>query len=220
MNGRPGTMLCALWHRFLRLFFHLLYNELAWTYDAVAWVVSLGRWRSWGRTTLPHLRGSRVLELGHGPGHLLVALEERDFAPVGVDRSASMGRQAGARLLQAGVRAPLVRARAQALPFQTASFDSVVATFPTDYAIDPRTLNEVRRLLKPAGRLVVAAAVRFEGEGLPARLLAWLYEVTGQGEPDADGFAPLLANAGLSCRTVWEEVGGTEVMVVVAERTP
>lgn len=219
MGGRSGPMLHTLWHRFLRLFFRLLYNELAWTYDVVAWVVSMGRWRAWARTTLPHLRGSRVLELGHGPGHLLVALEECGLAPVGVDLSPHMGRQAKVRLLHAGARVPLVRARAQALPFQAASFESIVATFPTDYIIDPRTLGQLARLLKPTGRLVVATSARFEGQGLLARLLSWLYEVTGQGESEPGAFSSRLANAGLSCRTVWEDVDDTEVMVVIAKKT-
>jgi ubiquinone/menaquinone biosynthesis C-methylase UbiE len=209
----------TLWHRFLRLFFRLLYNELAWTYDAVAWLVSLGRWRAWGRTTLAHLQGSRILELGHGPGHLLKALQERGFEPFGVDLSARMGRQARERLKRAGAEASLVQARAQALPFRAASFDSVVATFPTDYIIDPRTLGQVQRLLKPKGRLVVATAVRFKGEGVLSRFLAWLYDVTGQGEPHPDAFTSRFANAGLSLQTMWEEVGDSEVMVVIAART-
>ena len=218
MERSGGMMWRTLWHRFLRLFFRLLYNELAWTYDMVAWLVSLGRWRAWGRTTLSHLRGSRILELGHGPGHLLDALEKRGFEPLGVDLSARMGRQARARLKRAEAKTPLVRARAQALPFQAASFDSVVATFPTDYIIDPRTLSQVQRLLKPKGRLVVAAAVRFEGEGVLSRFLAWLYDVTGQGEPHPDAFSSRFANAGLSLQTEWEEVGDSEVMVVIADR--
>jgi len=220
LGERPGTMLRTLWHRFLRLFFRLLYNELAWTYDVVAFVVSLGRWRAWGRTTLPHLQGGRVLELGHGPGHLLVSLEERGLAPFGVDPSPHMGRQAKVQLLRAGASVPLVRARAQALPFRAASFESIVATFPTDYIIDPRTLGQVTRLLKPTGRLVVAAAARFEGKGPLARLLSWLYEVTGQKEPEPGAFSSQLTNAGLSCRTVWEDVDDTEVMVVIAKKAP
>jgi len=212
-------MLRTIWHRFLHLFFRLLYNELAWTYDAVAWLVSFGRWRAWGRTTLPHLKGPRVLELGHGPGHLLVALDARGFAPVGVDLSASMAREAEARLLRAGASVPLVRARAQALPFHADSFDNVVATFPTHYVIDPRTLRQVARLLKPAGQLVVAASTRFEGQGALARFMAWLYAVTGQGEPEPGLFASRLGAAGLSCLTVWESVGDTQVMVVIANKT-
>jgi ubiquinone/menaquinone biosynthesis C-methylase UbiE len=206
------------WRAFLRLFFRLLYNEFAWSYDVVASLVSLGRWKAWGRATLPHLRGERVLELGHGPGHLLVALEREGFDPVGLDLSPHMGRQAQVRLRSAGLSVPPVRGRAQALPFRDGSFDTVVATFPTGFIVDPATLREVTRATSPKGRLVVALGARFEGEGLFASFLTWVYRVTGQNEPSPDAFGPWLEEAGLSPRTVCERVGQTTVLLVVAEK--
>jgi SAM-dependent methyltransferase len=50
------------------------------------------------------------------------------------------------------------RARAEALPFPGACFDSVVSTFPSEYIIAPATLSEIRRVLRPGGRLVVVPA--------------------------------------------------------------
>jgi ubiquinone/menaquinone biosynthesis C-methylase UbiE len=209
---------CGLWRASLRLFFRLLYNELAWSYDVVAWLVSLGQWKAWGRTTLAHLCGERVLELGHGPGYLLLAMAERGLAPVGLDRSPHMGRQAQRRVRCAGLTVPLLRARAQALPFRTASLDSIVATFPTEFIVDPRTMREVSRTLRPDGRLVVAVWTYFEGAGLMARFLRGLYHVTGQNEPAPDAFKPWLEDMGLSPRVVWERVERTAVMLVVAEK--
>lgn len=208
-----------LWRALLRLFFELLYHQLAWTYDLVAWLVSLGHWKAWGRTTLPHLRGQRILELGHGPGHLLVALERRGLDPVGVDLSPNMGRQARRRLQKAGTTVSLVRARAQALPFCAESFDSVVATFPTGFIIDPRTLREVSRAMGSKGRLVVVLGARFDGADLTAVFLTWLYRVTGQSEPNPDALAPCLDEVGLSWRTVREQVGQTSVRLLVAEKS-
>jgi ubiquinone/menaquinone biosynthesis C-methylase UbiE len=206
------------WHALLRLFFRLLYHELAWSYDLVAWLVSLGQWQAWGRTTLPHLQGERVLELGHGPGHLLAALAQRGFAPVGVDPSPTMARQAKHRLHKSDLAVPLARARAQALPFRSDGFDSVVATFPTNFIVHPQTLNEVKRVLTPHGRFVVALATRFEGERLLSRFLTWLYHVTGQSQPSPHSYVPGLEEAGLSSRIVWEEVDQTAVMLIVAEK--
>ncbi len=137
-----------LWWTFLRFFFRQLYNELACTYDLVAWVVSLGQWRAWGRTAIPHLPGKRVLELGHGPGHLLVAMAERGLTPVGLDLSPHMGRLAQRRLRRAQSSIPLVRAQTQDLPFSAGCFDSAVATFPTEFILNLATLREVARVLR------------------------------------------------------------------------
>src|SRR5512139_2655394 len=106
-----GTGLCpmknTLPRRLVRFGFHLLYYELAFTYDAVAWLVSLGQWQAWGRTVLKRVRGPRVLEIGHGPGHLLIALARSGhLQPVGIDLSPQMIRLARRNIRQAGVDVP------------------------------------------------------------------------------------------------------------------
>ncbi|MFQ6102031.1 MAG: class I SAM-dependent methyltransferase [Anaerolineae bacterium] len=207
-----------LWWTFLRFSFCLLYNQFAWTYDLVAWMVSLGRWEAWGRTAIGYLRGERVLELAHGPGHLLVAMVERGLAPVGLDLSPYMGRLAWRRLRGAGLSVPLVRARAQTLPFCDGCFDSAVATFPTEFILDSATLRETARVLQPDGRLVVVAWARLSEHDPFSRFIGWLYGVTGQGEPVPGGSEAILVEAGFAPRTVWERVGRSEVMLVVAQK--
>jgi ubiquinone/menaquinone biosynthesis C-methylase UbiE len=215
-----------LWRAFLRFFFRLLYNEFAWTYDLVAWAVSLGRWNAWGRTAIPYLQGERVLELAHGPGHLLVAMAKRSLAPVGLDLSPHMGRLARRRLRRAGLPVPLVRARAQALPFRDGCFDSAVATFPTRFIVDPATLRETARVLRdpapaearPGGRIVVVAWARLSERDPLSRFIGWLYRVTGQGDLPPGARQPVMVEAGLAPRIVWKRVGRSEVMLVVADR--
>jgi ubiquinone/menaquinone biosynthesis C-methylase UbiE len=214
-----------LWRAFLRLFFRLLYNQLAWTYDWVAWAVSLGQWNAWGRAAIPYLRGERVLELAHGPGHLLEAMGGRGLLPVGIDLSPHMSRLARRRLGRAGLAAPLVRARAQALPFRDGCFDSAVATFPTEFIVNPATLRETARVLRrvepitgrPGGRLVVVAWARLSGRDPLSRFIGWLYRVTGQGEPLPGHGEAVVVEAGFAPRTVWDRVGRSEVMLVVAD---
>ncbi|RLC66053.1 MAG: class I SAM-dependent methyltransferase [Chloroflexi bacterium] len=200
----------------LRFFFRLLYHECAWAYDPVAWVVSLGQWNAWVRTAMPHLRGEIVLEVAHGPGHLLGALKERGLSPVGLDLSPQMGRLARRRLRQRGLSVPLVRARAQALPFSDACFDSAVVTFPTEFILHPATLRESWRVLRPRGRLVVVAWARLSERDPLSRFLGWLYRVTGQGEPLPTGDEAVIVKAGFIPHTVWEPVGRSRVMTIVA----
>ncbi|MBV6396189.1 MAG: Ubiquinone/menaquinone biosynthesis C-methyltransferase UbiE [Anaerolineales bacterium] len=161
--------------RFLRFFFHHLYHGLAFTYDLVAAAVSFGHWRDWIRAVIPFIEGKRVLELGHGPGHLQRFMLELGLDSAGLDESAQMGRLARRRM--AGARLPvcLARGAAQRLPFPAGTFDSVVSTFPSEYIFDERTLREAHRVLKSSGRLIVLPA------GWPKNpFLGWLYRATGE----------------------------------------
>ncbi|MBN1887739.1 MAG: methyltransferase domain-containing protein [Thermoflexales bacterium] len=200
----------------LRLFFLLLYNQLAWLYDSIAWLVSFGHWRHWGQAALPHLRGQRVLELAHGPGHLLVAMRRSGRCPLGLDLSPAMGRLASARLRRSGLAVPLVRARAQALPFRAGAFDSVVSTFPTEFILDPATLDEAARVLGEGGRLVIVPGVAFDSHSRPYRFLKWLYRVTGQAAWPPSEFR--LAHSGLAWSFLQQPSGAVNVHVIIAER--
>ncbi len=216
-------MIARLTPTLLTRAYKLLYGRLAWSYDAVAWAVSLGQWRAWGAAALPFLTGPRVLELGHGPGHMLVTLAEHGFAPAGLDLSPQMGRLAARR--QPAAR--LVRGQAQAAPFAAGSFDGALATFPTPYIVAPATAAAVFRLLRPGGRLVIVPEARLGGRGPLPTLIDWLYTATGQRQPprtDEAGGARLagwqaaLARPGFGVSLHEVAVGESVVTVIVAER--
>src|SRR5205814_2747267 len=85
-------------------------------------------------------------------------LARADFEAWGVDFSPQMLRQAARKARRRGFPLRACRARAQALPFPNACFDSVVSTFPSEYIIHPDTLNEIARVTRPGGKLVVVPA--------------------------------------------------------------
>lgn len=171
MRGQVLTM----WHSVVRFGFRLLYNEMAWTYDLVSWGVSLGGWQAWGQAALPFVAGNRVLEIGHGPGHLLRALETADFHPIGLDLSPYMG-----RLAQKRTTAPLVQGNVQGLPFASGAFDTVLSTFPTNYIMEATTLAEVWRVLAENGRFVIIPEGHLTGKSPLHRFILWLFAITGQ----------------------------------------
>jgi ubiquinone/menaquinone biosynthesis C-methylase UbiE len=166
--------------RLMRAFFYLLYQPMAWSYDAVAWLVSWGRWKDWVMSVLPYLEGPRVLELGHGPGHLQVALHQQGLPAFGLDASRQMGQQARKRISKQGHPYQLSRSYAQKLPFTNESFHQIVATFPTEYIYTQATLAEIWRALKPGGKLIVLPVAWITGKSIIDRGAAALFRVTGQ----------------------------------------
>jgi len=125
-----------------------LYHELAWIYDPVSWLVSLGGWDYIRKWSLDYLAGSRVLEIGFGTGELLFELTRQGYTTFGLDPSPQMQRVVNRKCRLRSVRLPRVRASSQQIPFPDDSFDSVVATFPASYIFDPGTWIEVARLLR------------------------------------------------------------------------
>lgn len=207
-----------LWPRLIAFGFRLLYHELAWLYDPVSWVVSLGRWRRWQRSIWPYLPAAgRLLEVGFGPGHLLADLAEAGYEPVGLDLSPAMLRQARRNLRRRKTPIPLCRGRAQALPFAPHTFDAVVITFPTPFVYDPAWIAQLARVLKNGSRLIVVEMAQFTERKLHVRLVEWAFRITGQRGPALD-LTGMLAAAGF--RAQWEqvEVDGTVVSLVLAEQ--
>lgn len=229
MAGKGNTLRLpeeTVWSRCVSFGFRLLYNELAWSYDAVSWAVSLGHWRRWQTAALDFVTGERVLEIAHGPGHSLLALAAQGKQVTGVDLSASMGRLTQARLRRAGVSAPLVRCGVQALPFAAARFDCVLSQFPTSFILEQATLASVHRVLADGGRFVILPEGHLTGEGAVYKAIDWMFEVTGQraaGEvANLDcvwrPFEVALTAAGFAVKIELVGLEGSEATVIVAEK--
>ncbi len=196
--------------------FELLYNDLAWLYDPVSWIVSRGMWRKWQQAAWPYLPpDGRILDAGCGPGHLLTDLADGGCQPVGLDLSPAMLRLAKKGLQRREVAASLCRGRVQALPFAPQSFAAIISSFPTAYVYDRDWMYQAHRVLKRGGRLVIIEAVSFPGKSLHSRWLEWLYRVTGQRAPAPD-LLNLLTRSNLPGWRETVEVEGSTVEMVLA----
>ncbi len=165
---RPNDRAADARSRILRFLFGLLYRNrtLYWLASTIPFA---GQWRVWQRLVIPRLVGSDVLEVGCGTGTLLADMVEDGYHCAAVDQSPAMLAATRDELRHRRLPledTPVVQAIAQRLPFADASFDSVVSTFPTEYIYDPATLREIRRVLRPHGRLVIVLGATL----LPTRL--------------------------------------------------
>jgi SAM-dependent methyltransferase len=93
--------------------------------------------------------GSKVLEIGSGPGHVADMLVQVGADVTGVDFSSKMVEVAQSRYPEITFR----RADAEKLPFEAESYDAVVANFVVHHLARPEIVfREVNRVLKPRGR--------------------------------------------------------------------
>jgi ubiquinone/menaquinone biosynthesis C-methylase UbiE len=99
--------------------------------------------------------GRRILDVGCGAGPVLASLRDRGAIVTGVDNSVKMLEQAKRRL---GDGADLqVADLGRPLPFPDSAFDDVIACLVLHYLRDWKApLAELRRVLVPGGRLIVA----------------------------------------------------------------
>jgi len=116
-------------------------------------------WQRWVFDQLSLANGERVMEVGCGPASLW--RENRDRLPADLsvvlgDLSWGMGIQARQNLARApGFR--FLSVDAQSLPFPNAQFEVLIANHMLYHVPDlPRAVTELRRVLKPGGRLFAA----------------------------------------------------------------
>ena len=198
-----------------QLLYRLLYNELAWAYNAVSWAVSLGRWDDWRRAALPFVRGNRILEVGFGTGALLPVLQDEMRRVVGIEPSAAMQRITSARLRRQAKTVPRVQGTAQHLPFADSTFDTIVSAFPAPYILDPCTHQEFARCLRPGGRVVIVEVV-LAGSGL---LLKLFYDLVFPSTPDTRQRLDEAAHtAGLSREEHVTGEGSVRPLVIITEK--
>ncbi len=125
---------------------------LPWLLDLACGIGPFSRQR---RKVVPLATG-RVLEIGIGTGLNFEHYDSTRVAQVvGLDPGVEMHRLARKRAGAAGIDAQLVALSAERIPFDDSTFDTVLVTYTLCTIPDPvAALKEMRRVLKPAGRLL------------------------------------------------------------------
>lgn len=140
-------------------------DALAWAYEPIAMrLCRAAAWRPAVVDTVAPVAGTRVLDLGCGPGTLCRLIERRcpDVTVVGLDPDPRMLARARRQAGDGASRIAFVEADAAALPTSPpfdAPFDVCVTSLMFHHLAPARkraALGEAWRVLAPGGRLVVA----------------------------------------------------------------
>jgi ubiquinone/menaquinone biosynthesis C-methylase UbiE len=130
-------------------------EQIPWLYDGLCAVLErtgLGPWRRWLTSGARGL----TLDVGCGTGRGL-PLYGSDVLAIGLDPAWD----SLARARRRAPRVPLVQGSTEALPFRDRVFDTVVASLVFCSVPEPaRGLAEVKRVLRPDGRLRMLEHVR------------------------------------------------------------
>ncbi|MFW7342214.1 bifunctional demethylmenaquinone methyltransferase/2-methoxy-6-polyprenyl-1,4-benzoquinol methylase UbiE [Pollutimonas sp. H1-120] len=201
-----------------------VFHSVADRYDVMNDLMSVGLHRVWKAFTIGRANvrpGMKVLDIAGGTGDLARAFAKKAGVTGEVwltDINDSMLRVGRDRLTDKGLLVPTAVCDAEKLPFPDAYFDRVSVAFGLrNMTHKDRALSEMRRVLKPGGKLLVLEFSRVAKPLAPAydwysfNILPWLgKKVAGDEEsyrylaesirmhPDQATLAGMLTEAGLS----------------------
>ncbi len=156
-----------------------MFDRISPVYDAMNRTMSMGLDQRWRRATVAAVvrSGDRVLDACCGTGDLALAARDAGGTVTGLDFSERMLERARRK----SAEVEWLQGDALALPFSDGSFDAATVGFGVRNLDDlERGLAELRRVLRPGGRLAILEITR------PSGLLAPFYRLW------FDGFVPLL----------------------------
>lgn len=159
------------------------YDKLSRFYDYFAGIFER-KYRDMALERLCIAEGETVLEIGFGTGHCLKRIAESVGGAgkaCGIDISPGMLGVTKKRLEKAGLmdRAELYRGDAVEMPYDDHKFDAVFMSFALelfDTTEIPMVLAEIKRVLKPKGRLGVVSMSKEDEGFILLRLYEWAHK--------------------------------------------
>jgi ubiquinone/menaquinone biosynthesis methyltransferase len=181
-----------------RRYVRALFATIADRYDLITRLLSYGQDRRWKRRLVARASidsHTRALDLATGTGDIAFALAARGADVVGLDITPRMIELARAKRELGGPR--FIVGDMLALPFASRSFDLVTTGYGLRNVPDlPAAVGEIRRVLKPGGRVLSLDFNRPPNGLIRSVYLAYLWLVGGtigwalHGDPDTYRYIP------------------------------
>ena len=153
------------------------YDRMSRWYDFIA---GSSEWKfvQVGLELLNASEGEKILDIGYGTGKSILALAHsvgRNGIISGIDLSTGMVEITRDRLIKAGISegVDLYYGDAAHLPFTSNSFDAIFSSFTLelfDTPEIPQVLQEVHRVLRQSGRMVIVSMSKKPKESLAVKL--------------------------------------------------
>jgi ubiquinone/menaquinone biosynthesis C-methylase UbiE len=156
------------------------YDKLSRFYDYFAGIFEK-KYRNMAIDRLCIAEGETVLEMGFGTGHCLKQIAEmvgETGKAYGIDISSGMLEVTRKRLEKVALidRVELYCGDAMEMPFDDDKFNAVFSSFTLelfDTPEIPKVLNEIMRVSKPKGRLVIVSMSKEDGDSILIKLYEW-----------------------------------------------
>jgi len=150
------------------------YDLISRLYDLAQFPLEAILFTPWRRMLFSRIEGKRVLEIGVGTGKNFKFYPTGSSERFGIDLSQSMLARAKAKARKYGVKTNLLVMDLEKLGFSDDFFDEVTGTFIFCTVANPVScLREIRRVLKPRGKLYLLEHMRPDGEML-GKFFDWI----------------------------------------------
>jgi len=130
------------------------YNWMAKGYDLFMSIFPL--WKKWIKKVIPHIQGEKILEVSFGSGYLMTQYASDTYEIHGIDYNEKMLEISQKKLNKKKLKAQLSQGNVENLPYPDNTFDTVINTMAfTGYPDGDKAMSELKRVLKPNGRLLL-----------------------------------------------------------------
>jgi len=141
-------------------------------YEGITELFSLGQWETWQNRVFEDLSGKKILEIGVGPGKLLVRMAKKGFTVTGIELKPGMADEARRKAKSAGFDVDILTQTPYRLPFKDDVFDCIVLTFIlAEISNLDGAILEMKRILKKDGKVIVIAGGVPQDNNLVAGIL-------------------------------------------------